>query len=416
VRRLILCASLAIAAGCGPHQLATGDLTLRGVTSDGFAIVADAAGQLHALSLDDGHAQAIAEERDGLVQIFGTLVTVWDQLQLEAMWSGATGLLAPPMNGNMPILRSNFGATDDGSAFAFVATYGLDAPTLMVEGIGGQPVPVSDHVYDWTFVGDQLLFTIPGQPTTLVAFNPAIGERKQLLDNAECPISPGPAGTSILTCAGGETVLISLDGSPPRTIASIMPEAKIAHDGSVVFYPNASGALMRSTSSGEEQLQPPDSVRSILAASPDDREVLLSGSDYLVSVVSAVKDATPLAISNGISLGDSPPFTTDGRFVLVPGKNDPSGFFDLASFSTVNGTQTPFAKGVARVVLVNGSRVLVNDHRVPDKTAGDLELFDLASGSTTSIATGANPDFFLAPDGKSVLFTIPGQALFQQSL
>jgi hypothetical protein len=420
VRRLILCASLAIAAGCGPRQLAGGDLSLKGVTSDGFAIVADPTGLMHALSLDDGHAQAIARDRTATVEIFGTLVTLWDtDLQLEALWSNSAGLLPLPMDGDQLISRSNFDAASDGSAFAFLLIlHGVEAPTLMVQTVGGQPVPVNDGLFVSTFVGKQLLYTVVGQLTTLMAFDPATGQRTKLLDDFECQITAGPTGTSFLACTGGQTVLVTFDGATPRAISSDATFQWIAHDGATVFFQTMFGALMRSTPSGLEELEPAGSVMDVFAVSPDDREVLISDPMLFMSVEALMKGATPIEVSEDFVPASGPPFTSDGRFVLLSRarQDEMSGIFDLVAVSADNGAQTTFTKGVDHYLVADGSRVVAHDHRVDKASTGDLELFDLANGSGSTIASGVNPDFFLAPDGKSVLFTIPGQALFQQSL
>ncbi len=413
MRRWIL--ALALLAGCGPNQLALGDLQLQGVTSDGFAIVSDKSGKLIALSLADQSAEVIGTDRDAIVEIDGAMVVAFGSEALNpvaAIWTHATGIIPSPPG----IAHDDFRAAPDGSAFAYLA------PHLLVQPTGGMPRATTDDlvVGQWQFVGHKLVAVID-DGLTLAAFDPESGAATTLVTGHDynCPFVADRTGTHILTCNNGDGLLVPLDGSSPRDLGSDYAGGWIGANGSSVFYRTKRSALVRDDGpiAGKTTLVDDGTVCELTDHAPDDGALLFSACSG-EELIRTVRGAMPMLVSPDRAPA-GPSFTVDSSFALDDGKIDAfSGKRELDAFAVATGDKVVVPGDIKKYLTPDGARLLAVTPSASGDMTFDLQLFDLAQSDLApkTLATGVDSGIFLAPDGKSVLFTIPAQGLFQQPL
>jgi hypothetical protein len=409
MRRLIY--ALALLSGCSaPHELATGDITIEGVTSDGIAIVAErTSGKLIALSLVDQSAEFIFAGANVSVQIFGAIVVIVDNPtdEVAAIFTHANGQIpAPPQ---LPV--ENFRAAPDNSTFAFASK----DHQIFLQRLGDSPRLATPDALDsqFDFLGDHLVAVV-GEAQKLVSIDPVTTAALTLLDRNDCPYQPDGIGRSVLACSNGNTVLVPLDGGSPKKIVDFK-SGWIGADGATVFFQDGRDSLLRDENESTDLFLPMDAVCRIDGHSPDDSVMVFSPDCATRALVrlTEVGAAAPVLLGRD----DLVPltFSADERFMLVRSNFDSFGNSDLDAFAVSDGTKLTLGRGITSFSFPDGARVLALAHA--DKTeVGNLELFDLSQGATPTVIAGNVTSFALAPDGKSVLFTLAGQGLFQQNL
>jgi hypothetical protein len=390
----------------GPAPLLAGDaLTLYGVTSDGYAIVAEWGlnPQIVAVPLAGGPPQIIQPKKGDVndVQVFGTVVRLFSDVWpgYLAVWTRAHGLrtFAAPASpapwavsadGSHVVIQNVNGFQIVDLADGSVATpTGLEEqyvnPVVRFAPNGDlfvkQALPVDDggiatdvsvarfKAGTWAktdlavgaFPGDWLGFgpeaIDPGWKWLWAPMDDgkASGQLVSLSTGASTLIDT-KAGAGIFDPAGAH--LLYCDGSPLENIA-----LKVLTIGST---------LAPST------LDPTAGCKSFIGVSPDGTRVLF-GRDGDAAVASTSVPGTTRALPNLKAPAAGEWFTADSRYVLGADASD--GSF-TAYAASANDPMPVIAAPYQGGYVLSGARVLVQD-----KMTGDLLVVDVATGAKSVV-------------------------------
>jgi hypothetical protein len=449
-------------AGVPPGQLVQGEeLTLFGVTDDGYAVYADDdAKTLSAVSLAGGIPQLIsaltaryAVYVSGRVAVVFTAATPPDANDLPSYgctlgtWSSSTGFHSLSSTTSPRV----FAVSDDSSRIMYPD--GLD---------GGPSADLRAANVDGT--GTTLLMRLSTQGGTtsgaypeahgsyfVVGYTPATGPGDNLVSSfrtdtwsrADLLTSDGfwvdQGATKVLGSSDGGIQWAPIDGGTPLTID---PAGDIA-----LFTPDGASVIYRAGCCGKNAFQirrspvaAPSPVTLVDAGaydvapgpiSPDGNWVVFNRLDdpstgvasWHVVSTSETQAGAPILLPVGtLTWGySSPSFTNDSSHVIYyAGGGGPVESGKLQATSVLDGSTRTLAAAswVGALVLrperlgyqaLGPSRVVFTENAADRGALGwtaDIDIADTATAApAVTIASSANPSFFLSPSGDRLVYT-----------
>ncbi len=403
---------LANAAPPVGSQLQVGDnLSVRGVTSDGFVIYSDdAALRLHAVPIGGGaQADLGALGSKFWVIVDGSVVFIWSNVTAAnvgalATWSSPTGLhafstaslgiVASASVTNNQILYVDHVSSDGNTGDVVEAAIDGSGAKTLVSGAN-----VNGCIPQLGFVGSFAIAShcdVPFTSTPIATISSFTGDtsaRADLMTNAEnywagagtaeVLVSTDAAGIQVVPAGGGSAVAVDSTGFL----------GTLTSDGKTALYGTKSHALRRSPVTAPAPVTLVDNgFGGFWGISPDQQWVLYfnnlgtNGGD--VFMASAVTPSTPTTLSSDINSqlrGDA--FTADSSHAIFSTTVDPCTSVGSLQALAV-GTNSPQSLGTRSWTdwAVGESKVVFNDNFAPDNGLrfgrADVESVDLAQGAT----------------------------------
>lgn len=418
-------------------QVATGDLTLFGVTSDDYILYYDANATdvtLLAVSFAGGQPMTVATKVDLAGSgVEGKVVFAWHDTDPNGVGPLAVWTASSAAHDVAQRSAGGFGAAStDGATVALIGNVdGNDAMgdlmTVKVDGtspqtlVAGVDIGAVGCAANIDYVGARVVAaTCPAGVTmaTVSTFD-ATGKKTDLQAMAQPLWWADPSGTTILTVdgtnvgrafpiAGGAATVDSLtDFSDGRML-----------DGGAVIYTTSAGALTRGGAGAGSLVA--SGVIDLYGVSPDGKWVMYytqsdnSGLFTDLQLISSATGGQPLALltsatgTSGGVFGNS--FTADSSNALFFGSVDSTNFVGtLYAQPVAGGAQTTLATSSAVVHQAGGNRIAFDQNFAPDPNGsgvGDILSKSLA-GSTAAalLATSSKLDFNVSASGQQMVYS-----------
>jgi hypothetical protein len=443
MRRAVLC--LALAAGCH-GQMGTpdtgnkqwiGQFRLSGVTSDGFAIVADSQQggiSVEAIALDNTSQQLILDNATGAGVVGrvvfatrpsqgGDVTTVWSST-VSAHDLDILAILAPT-------------ASADGEFIAFAD----DKSIYLARTDGTREQKITDYStqmgmcpVQFAFVGARLVFLRCATDVVMSTLSSIELSSFTPIDIASRSTSfvGNHAGThvAVLTGTKGATIYPVIGGDGVALMGDFA-SARFLPDDTALLFTTADGTLQRAPVSGAAptMLQTMSALAIVGEVSPNgksllfDSQISMLGSDLFLG--SSQHAGAPVTLSTDPSAGlYGEGFTDDSVLALYSSKitgAGPMGPFlgDFEAQAVGGGAPIHLADQVWQWNTVGGSRLVYDDNLMDISTnvytgTADLEFIDLSLGQTPmKIAKSIDLIYYLSPDHKAVVYTATGSLYYQ---
>ncbi|MBI2395107.1 MAG: hypothetical protein HYV09_36390 [Deltaproteobacteria bacterium] len=446
-------------AGSGPTRLYPGAVTLQGVTTDDWAIVADGTSSVIAIPLSGGASQTVATSASRLL-ISGKVVFVWSGIDSYGFgtlraWTAtggakivATKSLAPSTTNAGA--RQVAAASTDGAWIAFTdgGTSGIwsryaDFKVASADGTAVKTVftqyIVFDGIYDYEdwcapklgWVGTRFVTThCPGSGTVSLSassLDPAAGTATTLGTNLGTYWTTNETGTivSLLTnyssISGGTLRVVAPTGGAATTIDTGVAAWALTRDGSAIVYQTMVNALKRSpTASPAPTTLVTSGVVTLLSAPSDDDKFILYSSrtaaPYDVRLASATTAGTGTvlhATANAAIYGDA--FSADSKHALYFASVVSPDVGTFTAHPVAGGSVISLGSSAWIAFATSGGKLVWNDDHVGTTTSGraTIRTRDMSSltGTVTTIASGADRAFALSTAKDRVVYTLSGSSL-----
>jgi hypothetical protein len=415
--------------------LASGDsLSVRGVTSDGYAVYSDDVGlQLYAVPIAGGSPQSIGALGSNFwVVVVGQVVFVWSNVTSANVgalttWSSARGphAIAPASFG---ILAAS---SSDGTQVLYIANVDAQgqAGDVFVSGTDGtgatrllQGQQLAGCFPQLGFAGSYAIASHcntargAGPSTTVTSFQSPAWTPADLVSSAQNGWSADTAGTMVLVSTAGGVSVVPIGGGAATTIDATGFMGQLIEGGKTAVYGTTAGALRMSSTTAPLPTTLAPAFGGFYGVSPSQDDVLYyqnqasTGTDlYLVSTASPGAPQPISTVTNGAVNGD--PFTTDSTYALYSTSNDAcTGAATFAAFPVNGGSSIPLGSNVWGDSSATGAKVVFNDHYAA--TGGqrfgraDIESVDLAAGTTpTLVVSQADAVIELTPAADQIVYS-----------
>jgi hypothetical protein len=412
------------------------DLSIRGVTSDGYVIYSDdAALQLHAMPIAGGATLDLGSLGAKFwVVVSGSVVLVWSNVTAAnvgalASWSVATGLhaistaslglVATASDANVLYVDHVNANAQSGDVYA-ANIDGSNATQLVSAAIVDGCLPALGFVGAYAIASHCDVPFTSTPVATISAFTLASWARSDLATNAENYWTSSSA-TEILVSTSAGIQVVPLGGGAPMAVDATGFLGVLTADGKSALYSTKSHALRRSIISPPAPATlVPSGFGGFWGLSPDQQWVLYfanvgsgGGDIYLTSAMSAGTPMTLSTLPTGAFRGDA--FTANTSHVLYSTALDPCT--DVGVFQSLAiGTMSPQVLGQRSWSnwALGGSKVVFNDNYFATGELrfgrADIEWVDLAQGTTpTRIADRADAVIGLSPAGDQLLYVWSAQ-------
>jgi hypothetical protein len=435
-------------------KIYTGTVTLRGVTSDNYAIITDSTNAAFAVPLAGGAATSIGTGAER-VRVTGKTVFVWGAINATynygtlRVWTAANGTKSISTKSLAPSTTSVAGlfvaaANPDGTLIAYTdnmvesstADDKADLVVAKTDGTGVKKVFNQYVVYDSASLGESCapyLFWVgtrfvtthctPGATVDsfdVSSIDAAAGTATSLGTDLKTYFTNNEAGTSVAFAAGSTNQLkiMPVAGGTGVNVDTDAASMIFGRDGSYIVYRTSANALKRSSTTTPA---PVTLVASgvgglISTVSPNDKFILVStaaptssGSDIkLASTVTAGAPTVLYAATNGEVYGNG--FTSDSSYALWYGGVVSPGIGTLTATPTAGGANTVLGSSAWQDFSAGGANVVWNDSHVTVGTGGRATIrarnLASASASATTIAESADRGFTLDASLSKVVYTI----------
>lgn len=446
-------------AGGGPTRLYPGAVTLQGVTTDDWAIVADGAGAVLAVPLSGGAPQTVATGASRLL-VSGKVVFVWSAIDTSGFgtlraWTAASGTKSVATKSLAPSTtnagaRNVAAASADGAWIAFTdgGYSGLwsryaDFKVAASDGTGVKTVftqyIVFDGIYDYEdwcapqlgWVGTRFVTThCPASGTVSLSassLDPTAGTATTLGTNLGTYWTANETGTlvSLLTnyssTAGGTLRVIAPTGGTSTTIDTGVAAWAFTQAGSAVVYKTMMNALKRSatTSPAPTTLVSSGVATLLTAPSPDDASILYSSrsaAPYDVRLASATTPGSGTvlhATADAAIYGDA--FSADSKHALYFAAVTTPDVGTFTAHPVAGGSGVALGTSAWIAYATAGGKLVWNDGHVGTTTSGraTIRTRDMASltGTIMTIAADADRWFLLSSAKDRVVYTLSGSSL-----
>jgi hypothetical protein len=413
-----------------PGQVVAGDVVLRAITSDGWAILSDDKGQVSAVRLSDGTSQPILIDSMARVAQAGATALVWHDLDGSlhgplALWTATGGKKEVATKSEAPV----FAATPDGARLAYIDGYDGTALTenLVSSASDGsaQTTVVTGH--DATvppqlgFVGARLvawhrdLGGDGGGPSPAVgSFDAQTGAGLDLLR----PAAPGwfsdGASTVVVKTPANDASSVSAGGGQLQPLAADVGSGLFLPGGDAVWSGASSHALFRAALGAQPVQLQAAGATDLRALSPDGNWLLYDSMvdpnfrffyDLTLAPTSAGGAAHSL-VPDATAHLFGPGFTADSRYALwLDGVDPTSSLGTLTAFPVAGGGAITVETAVHSWFAVGSAKLLVRGRIDPATALGTLEAIDL-DGAVRALVGGCGLAL-PTPDGKSAAYTLP---------
>lgn len=433
-------------------RLATGTLTILGITSDGY-VVYTSGSDVNAVSLGGGAPIAIVTSASR-VRVSNKAVFTWGTVDTAgfaplSVWTAANGTksiatksLAPSSTAAYALYVAAASADGNWAMFTDGGTTGTsrkaDVKVVNTDGTGGKTALTQYVVYDGSpggltdycapyigWVGTRFVTSHCTPSGTTVSFDassvdPSVGTATSLGTDLGAYWTADDAGSKVaLVTSLGSLRLVPVAGGTALTIESSVSTAQFTHDGTYVLYRTSGNALKRSpTSTASPQTLISSGVATLLSgASPNDKFLLYSSSStagaYDVRLASTTTPGSGTVLYStaaGEVYGDA--FTADSAYALYY-QSVASDVGTLTAAPTAGGSGISLGASTWLDWAVAGSKVIWNDGYSSTAGTATIRVRDLASGTgTTTIAANADRTFVLSPTRDRVVYSIASDGLW----
>lgn len=434
-------------------RIYTGAVTLRGVTSDNYAIITDSSGAAFAVPLAGGAAQSIGTGVER-VRVSGKTVFVWGAINATynfgtlRVWTAANGTKSISGKALAPSTTTVAGlfvaaANPDGTLIAYTDNFvesasGDDKADLVVakaDGTGVKKVFSQYVMYDSTlggscapflfWVGSRFVTThcTPGATANsfdLSSIDATAGTSTSLGTDLKTYYANNDGGTMVGFVAGSTNQLriVPVAGGTTVNVDTDVSSMVFSHDGSFVVYRTSGSALKRSAISAASPLTLVASGAGglLTGTSPNDKFILISsaaptssGSDVKLASVTAAGTPTVLySATNGEVYGNG--FTSDSSHALFYGSVVSPGVGTLTATPTAGGGNIVLGSAAWQDYAAGSAKIVWNDTHVTVGSGGraTIRSKDLgsATSATTTLAESADRTFVLDASLAKVVYTV----------
>lgn len=433
--------------------LKQGDVSIQGVTSDGYVVYTLTAGNatsLEIVNVSTKQSTVLAQtfgQNDGVV-VDGKVVAFWTGVQNSvgslSLWSAANGVKSVGPNS----ISGFFAASPDGTRVAYstnvsqqrLTSIAVGNPALSPAstiaftnvGQGTQQAPCPPSM---GFTGTRLFVSVCFNTGTAPSIRTTsdTGVNTTILTNSDGTWATSAAGDRAFVIAATNKAAQShtVPGNQSTNIEQNVAEGVLTANGATAIYRTTGNVLkMASTTAPVNATVLTQNVRGLLGLSPDDKYVLAFSNapdtanqnfpriDLQLASATAAGALTPLlAQSTGLPVG----FTSTSSHAVyitdLPASGPPVG--NLKAKPVGGGAEVMIAQGAVLPRLVKGSAKVAfadNLQQVGQNgVAVDLEVADLAAGGAPKLVIDA-VDVSYDLDDKNLYYTITGQGLFYKAI
>jgi hypothetical protein len=414
-----------------PGQVVAGDVVLRAITSDGWAILSDDKGQVSAVKLSDGTVQPILIDSMARIAQAGATALVWHDLDNSghgplALWTAAAGHKEVATHSE-PLL---FAATPDGARLAYVDGYDGTALTekIVLSASDGSASATAVAAIDATaqpqlgFVGARLVAWHrdaagdAGAPSPAVSSFDATGAGLDLLRPAASGWFGDGASTVVVKTPANDASSVSAGGGALQPLAADVGSGLFLPGGDAVWSGATSHALLRAPLGGQPVQLQPSGATDLRALSPDGAWLLY---DSLVdpnfrlfhdlTLAPSSAGAAHQLVPDATARLFGPGFSADSRYALWLGAVDQTtNLGTLTAWPIAGGGAITVETAVHSWFALGNARLLVRARIDPTTALGTLEEIDL-DGKVRALVGGCGPAL-PTPDGKSAAYTLPASS------
>jgi hypothetical protein len=425
----------AVTPPVGKQLLMGGALTMRGMTSDGWAVYSDNDTlTLHAVSIAGGAARDIVPLGISFaISVWGKDVFAWSNKNTAAVglltvWTSAGG----PRALSSASLAPWVAATVDGGDLLYLDdgdAEGQNGDLFAAAGDGSSPRVILQALTGLQNDGCQALLGFAGShalaahcdggatQATISSFAMPSWKRVDLATGAADAWSNDQAGTVVLTATKAGTVLLPIDGGPGTTIDPSGGTGVLVANGQSAIYGAATNELRRSrVLSPSPTTLVGSGVEGLYAVSPDEMSVLfynnmdtvhLISEMYLTSAVTAGTPITLSATPTAAVHGD--PFTSDSSHALYSTEVDAvQQTGTLNALAIGGGAPRVLARDAWEVWAATGAKVVFSDNYAwtGQRVHTDVLTIDTSqSAEPTLIVYQADSEVFLSPALDQIVYT-----------
>ena len=419
----------------GTQVLVGGALTMRDMTSDGWAVYSDNATlTLHAVPIAGGAPRDIVSLGNSFaVSVWGKVVFAWSHKNAAGVgpltvWSAASGAHTVSQASLAPWVA----AAIDGNDILYldeVDSSGQNGALVAAAGDGSKPKVILTGLTGLQNDGCRALLGFAGayalaahcdggaKRATLSSFATPSWTRADLATHAADNWSTDPAGTLVLTATDAGTVVIPIGGGAPTTIDASGSTGVLIAGGQSAIYGTSTNALRRSPVGAPAPTTLVESgVGGLYAISPDEKSVMFykkMDPVHLISdmfLTSAATPGTPMTLSATQTAGVfGDPFTADSSHALYSTEVDA-----MLQTSTLNtlALDSQASKVISRDVSVvwaaTGAKIVFSDHYAWTGSRGhaDVRTVDTSkSAEPALIVSQADSEIFLSPAHDQIIYT-----------
>jgi hypothetical protein len=418
------------------RQLASGALTLRGVTSDGWAVYSeDDSLTLRAAPIGGGAPRDIVALSDSFaISVWFDEVFVWPSKNDAGVgpltvWTSQSGAHAVSQASLAPWVA----ASADGHTILYVdqadasgqtgnvvgaASDGSGA-TVLVSAVGSLQSSACSALMG--FAGTYALVAHcdgGASKATISSFALPSWQRADLATGAVDYWSTDPKGTMLLTGTAAGSVVVPMGGGTQTVIDPAGTGGTLISDGQSVIYGTSSDALRRSpVTEPKPTTLVVGGFAGMWALSPDEKWLLYYQnldtqhfvSDLFLASTSTAGAATALSTAQNARIwGDA--FTSDASHALYFTDIDPTSNVGTLHAMDLGGSKTQVVVGQNTAIGMAGlgGKVIYNDNYTWNGTRGhaDVRVVDLSGGAApVLIVNQADSEISMSPGLDSVIYT-----------
>jgi hypothetical protein len=419
-------------APTGTQLQAGDDLSIRGVTSDGWAVYSDdAALTLHATPLAGGNAVDLGALGPKFwVSLSGSVVFIWSSVTganvgALSTWSAATGLhsisssslglVASGSSGRI-LYTDHANATGDTADVYAAATDGTGATKLIASASVAGCFPQLGFVGSYAIATHCDVAPNPNPAATVSSFPMATWARTDLVKGAENYWATTSATDVLVSINGVGIQTVPIAGGSATMIDTTGFLGVLTADGKSALYSTKAHALRRSPiASPSPMTLITDGFGGFWSMSPDEQWVLyfsnlgMYGGDIFMA--STLGPGVPVALSKeptGALRGDS--FTKSSSHALYSTNVEQCTGVGTLQAQAVNAASAqPLGQRSWTDWSLPGSKVIFNDNFIASGGLrfgrADIESVDLAKGpAPTRLVDRADAVIGLSPTGDRLVY------------
>ncbi len=423
----------------GTQLLQGDDLSIRGVTSDGFVIYSDNVTQtLHAIRTTGGVALDLgALGPKYWVTVNGAVAFIWTNVSGSnvgalSTWSNASGLhpvgtasfglvATPSPNGDRVLYVDHMDSAGSRGDIYVASIDGTNAVKLVPSAYIAGCYPELAFVGAYVVVShcDAQPNTLP--TTTISSFTVPGWARADLVTGAEDFFWANASTGQVLASNAPGIYVIPIGGGPKTTIDAQGFWGSLSSDGTTALYDTMSQAMRRSSTTAPAPTTIiPNSFGGFWSVSPDEKWMLyfnnlgtVGGDMYMASTLTPGLPVTLSPTLNAGLVGDA--FTANSSYAIYTAGVDPCSQVGALQVLAA-GSSTPQKLGDAAWVdwSLGDSKLVFADNFFPTGGArfgrADVEWIDLSQGMTpTRMVDRADAVIGLSPNADQLIYVWSAQ-------
>ena len=424
---------VSIDAGPAPlgTKIATGDFSLQGVTTDGYAIVTEnISNALQAIPLAGGAAVTI-DAASSSVAVRGKVVFSWHAVDTNGIgglttWTASGGVKATATTTFADVAAANA----DGSTIAYLDAATAAGPANMVFSLADGTGKKTLDAVNLSFCAPDLRYAAARpiasycatSATVTVASWDVTGGTKVTLQTTGKSFSTDTAGTKVfLVSASGAASVIPITGGTATAVDTGVAAGAMLPDGTGVVYRMTAESIKRSPLPTVAPITLVTSgAKSFLGISPDGANALYRNAFVASSrlsdlfMASTLTPGTPTTLNAATTtdptyFGDT--FTTDNsRVMFATDVDTTTGLASLKVKPVASGSISTISTAAWWAMAATGSKIVFDDGFVAGSSTtpsrGDIRIVDAATtAAATLLVTKADAFFLLSPAKDKLVYT-----------